>query len=109
MILDPDKQTDVFTQQVSLKTILGVLLLFSGLGAAAGVLLEIYALFVSPQELVIFRQLFSDRVAVTWEGGGIAVPGEILAYGVPLVLLSMAGGIATTLLNAGLNLVNQKR
>jgi hypothetical protein len=109
MILDQDRQNDVFTQQVNLKTAFGVLLIFSGLGAAAGVLFEIYSLFVSPQELAIFRQLFSDRVAVTWEGGGIALPGEILAYGVPLVLLFMAGGIASTLINGGIILMHQKR
>ena len=108
-MLDPNSSNDTLYKPPDLKTLLGALLLLCGLGTALGILLEIYTLFVYPQELAIFRQLFSDRFAINWEGGALTFPGEILAYGVPIVLLSIAGGLATTLLNAGINLVQHKR
>jgi len=87
---------------------MGYLLLLGGLGAAVGVLLEIYALFVDPRELDIFRQLFPAQLTISWEGGRVAVPAEILAYSMPLLLLSMAGGIASRLINAGISLIRKR-
>lgn len=108
MILDQDRSEDAQSRQWNMRSGMGILLILSGLGAAFGVLLEIYALFVSPQELAIFRQLFSDHVTINWQNGALSVPSEIVAYGVPIVLLSMAGGIAATLINGGINLLHRK-
>ncbi len=107
MIFDPDRQDD--TWRLNLRHGLGAVLTLSGLGAALGVLLEIYALFVSPEELAVFQQLFSARVTITWQGGNLAVPSEILACSLPIILLLIAGGIATTLINGGLGLLRSKR
>jgi hypothetical protein len=109
MLLDQNNPSDPFYRPWNLKNGLGYLLILSGLGAAFGILVEIYSLFVDPQELAVFRQLFPERMAISWEGGLVAVPPEILAYGLPLLLLSLAGGVATTLLNAGISLLQSKR
>jgi Na+/H+-dicarboxylate symporter len=47
--------------------------------------------------LAFFRQLFPERLAVSREGGLVAVPSEVLAYVLPIILLSIAVGIANTL------------
>jgi hypothetical protein len=72
-------------------------------------LLGIYALLVSPQQLTAFQQLFSAHVTITWEGGNLSLPSEILAYSLPIILLLMAGRLATTLIQGGLNLLQLKR
>jgi hypothetical protein len=87
---------------------IGYLLIFCGLGAALGILLEIYALFVDPQQLVTFKQLFPEQLTISWTDGLITVPAEVLAYLLPLLLLSMAGGIASSLINAGTGLIRKR-
>jgi len=109
MLPEQSSQYDTLYRPWNLKNGLGYLLILSGLGTALGVLLEIYALFVDPTELAFFRQLFPERLAISWEGGLIAVPSEVLAYILPIVLLSIAVGIANTLINAGMNLLHPKR
>ena len=109
MIQEPGSQFDTLYKPWNLKNGIGYLLILSGLGTALGVLLEIYTLFVDPKELAFFRQLFPDRLAIGWEGGLLTVPPEILAYGLPIVLLSIAVGIANTLINAGINLLHPRR
>jgi len=109
MLPEPSGQYTTLFGQWNLKNGIGYLLILSGLGAAFGVLLEIYALFTDPQELAFFRQLFPDRLAISWEGGLVSVPPEILAYALPIVLLSIAVGIANTLIGAGSNLLHPKR
>ncbi len=106
MIFDQDRQDEAM--RLNLRSALGAVLTLSGLGAALGVLLEIYALFVSPQELAVFQQLFSARVTIAWQEGNLTLPSEILAYSLPIILLLLAGGLATTLLNSGLSLLRSK-
>jgi hypothetical protein len=107
-MLDPNLPNDALYKPPDLKNLLGLLLILCGVGTALGVLFEIYMLFVHPQELAIFRPLFSDRFTINWEGSALTFPGEILAYGVPIVLLFIAGGLATTLLNGGISLMQRK-
>ncbi len=109
MIPEQSTQDNTLFKQLNLNNAMGYLLILSGLGAAFGVLLEIYALFVNPQELAVFRQLFPEQLTISWESGLVTVPAEILAYTLPLFLLSMAGGIASALINAGSNLLRSKR
>ncbi len=109
MMQEPGSQFDTLYKPLNLKNGLGYLLILSGLGAALGILLEIYSLFVDPKELAFFRQLFPDRLSIGWEGGLLTVPPEILAYGLPIVLLSIAVGIANTLISAGMNLLHPRR
>ncbi len=109
MMFDQDGQAEALNRQRNLKSALGTVLILSGLGAALGILVEIYALFVSPQELAIFRELFSDRVTISWQGGNLAVPSDLVAYGLPILLLFVAAGIASTCLNAGLSLLHDRR
>lgn len=109
MLPEPSHPFETMYRPVNLKNGLGYLLILSGLGAAFGVLMEIYALFTDPRELAFFRQLFPDRLAISWEGGLIAVPPEILAYILPIILLSIAVGIANTLISSGMNLLQPKR
>ncbi len=110
MMLGQDTQDDnTLYRQLDLKKGLGYLLIVIGVGAALGVLFEIYTLFVNPQELAIFQQLFPNQLTISWEGGRLTLPPEILAFGLPFVLLSIAGGMANTLIQAGSNLIHPKR
>jgi hypothetical protein len=109
MVQEPGSQFDTLYKPLNLKNGMGYVLILSGLGTALGVLLEIYTLFVDPNELAFFRQLFPDRLSIGWEGGLLTVPPEILAYGLPIVLLSIAVGIVNTLINAGMNLLRPGR
>jgi hypothetical protein len=109
MLPEQGSQSDTLYRPWNLKNGLGYFLILSGLGTAFGVLLEIYALFVDPTELAFFRQLFPERLAVTWEGGLVAVPSEVLAYVLPIVLLSIAVGIAKILISAGISLLHPRR
>ncbi len=87
---------------------MGYLLILCGLAAALGILLEVYTLFADPQHLVVFRQLFPEQLTISWTDGLITVPAEVLAYWLPLFLLSMAAGIASSLINAGIGLVRKR-
>jgi len=109
MIPEQSSQYDTLYKPLNLKNGLGYLLILSGAGAALGVLFEVYSLFVDPTELAFFRQLFPERLAISWEGGLMAVPSEVLAYILPIILLSIAVRIANTLINAGMNLLHPKR
>ena len=109
MIQEPGSQFDAFNKPWNLKNGMGYLLILSGLGTALGVLLEVYTLFVDPKELAFFRQLFPDRLAFSWEGGLFTVPSELPAYGLPIVLLSIAVGLVNTLISAGINLLHPRR
>ncbi len=108
MMLGQDTQDNTLYKQWNLKNGLGYLLILIGVGAAVGVLFEIYTLFISPQELAIFQQLFPNQLTISWDGGHLTLPPEILAFGLPFVLLSIAGGMANTLIRAGTNLIRSK-
>ena len=108
MMQEPGGQFDTLYKPLNLKNGMGYLLILSGLGAALGVLLEIYSLFVDPKELAFFRQLFPDRLSISWEGGLLTAPPEILAYVLPIVLLYIAVGLANTLISAGMNLLHPR-
>src|SRR5512137_1154369 len=99
MLPDQSNPFDTSYKPVNLKNGLGYLLILGGAGAALGVLFEIYSLFVDPRELAYFRQLFPDRLSIGWEGGLLTIPPEVLAYLLPIILLSIAVGIANTLIS----------
>lgn len=107
MLPEQGNPFDAPYKPVNLKSGLGYLLILCGAGAAVGVLFEIYSLFVDPRELAYFRQLFPDRLAFGWEGGLVTIPPEVLAYLLPIILLSIAVGIANTLISTGMNLVQR--
>ena len=109
MFPEQGSQSDTLYRPLNLKNGLGYLLILSGAGAALGVLFEVYSLFVDPRELAYFRQLFPDRLAVGWEGGLLTIPPEVLAYGLPIVLLLIAVGIAKTLIGTGMSLLQPRR
>ena len=108
MMQEPNNQDNSLFKQLGLDNGVGYLLIFCGLAAALGILLELYALLVNPQQLVIFRQVFPEQMTISWTDGRITVPAEIFAYMLPLFLLSMAAGIASSLINAGISLVRKR-
>lgn len=107
MIEQNDQDNSVF-QTFSLDKGIGYLLILCGLAAAVGILLEIYVLLDNPQQLVVFKQLFPEQVTFSWDDSLIAVPAEVLAYWLPVFLLSMAGGIASGLIRAGTSLIRKR-
>ena len=108
MISEPNNQDISLFKQLGLDNGVGYLLIFCGLAAALGILLEIYALLVNPQQLVVFRQVFPEQMTLSWSDGHLTVPAEVFAYMLPLFLLSMAAGIASSLINAGISLVRKR-
>ena len=108
MLPEPNSQDNSLFRQLNLDNSIGYVLIFCGLAATLVVLLEIYMLFTQPQQLVTFRQLFPEQVTISWADGQLTLPAEVLAYLLPLILLSMAGGIAGSLINAGTGLVRKR-
>lgn len=80
------------------KDAIGFLLLFLGAGIALWAFLTAYGIFNEPGKLAPFQDLVSRRLESTFatdtEQVKLVIPPELLAYIVPLALLSIIVGIA---------------
>lgn len=109
MTWEPEGQYEHPSIQFNIGNGMGYLLILCGLVVTGFVLLKIQALLVDPQQLVIFTELFPEQLTISWADGHITLPSEIPVYLFPLVLLSMAGGIANGLIQAGINLLRKRQ
>ncbi len=109
MTWESESQDEQSFGQFQLGRGMGYLLILCGLAVAVGIVLKIHDLFVDPQQLVVFKQLFSEQLTISWTDGLITIPSDMLAYLLPLFLLSMAVGIANSLIQAGVNLVRKRQ
>ncbi len=105
MMLEQNSQNNTLLGQLSVRQAIGYLLILSGLGAAFGVLFEIYTIFANPQTLMAFQRLFPDRLTMTWGSEVIGMSPEVMAYGLPILLLLIAAGMTRTLIDAGIKLL----
>ncbi len=93
------------------KQMLGFALLFLGLCLLLWVFVNVYSTFNDPGKFSAFQELVSSRLESTLssdEGEKVrfVVPNEILAYFIPIALLSIAVGVASVLVRNGVRLLD---
>lgn len=99
-----EKETGEGSSPVSGKNVLASLMIVVGLVLIGLVFFRIGALLNDPEMLTAFLKLFPEQLSLAWDMGYLDVPGEVFAYALPLILLSMAGRLSITLINAGIKL-----
>jgi hypothetical protein len=96
-------------QGPSAKEYIGWALIALGVLIALWVLLNAYRLFTDPQQLTRFQELVSGELETIGSSEAkevkVVIPREILSYFVALMLLSIALGIASVFITAGVRLV----
>jgi flagellar biosynthesis protein FlhB len=93
------------------KQFLGFLLLTLGLCLLLWVFTNVYSTFNDPGRLSAFQELVSSRVESTLssdEGEKVkfVIPDEVLAYFIPIALLSVVVGVAGVLVRNGVRLLD---
>jgi flagellar biosynthesis protein FlhB len=93
------------------KQFLGFLLLTLGLCLLLWVFTNVYSTFNEPGRLSAFQELVSSRVESTLssdEGEKVkfVIPDEVLAYFIPIALLSVVVGVAGVLVRNGVRLLD---
>lgn len=87
----------------------GFILILTGALIAFWVFLNVYKIFTHPEEMVRFQQLVSSQlealVSSEKEEVKVIIPGEVLAYIVPLFLLMIAVGVASVFIKGGVSLL----
>ena len=93
------------------KNLVGFALLFLGVCLLLWVFINAYSMFNDPGRLSSFQELISSRLESTLssdEGEKVkfVVPNEILAYFIPIALLSVVVGVAGILVRSGVRLLD---
>ena len=93
------------------KNFVGFMLLFLGVCLALWVFTNAYSIFNDPGRLSAFQELVSSRLEPTLssnEGERVkfVIPNEILAYFIPIALLSVVVGVAGVLVRNGVRLLD---
>jgi|GEM_PF-1775485 len=92
------------------KNIAGFILLFLGVCIALWVFINAYSTFNNPSKLTMFQNLISNRLEATFSADDsvskLVIPPEILAYFIPLIILSIAVGVAGIFVTGGIKLLD---
>lgn len=93
------------------KNFVGFLLLFLGICIALWVFINAYSIFNEPGKLSAFQELVSSRLESTLSSSKeekvkFVIPSEILAYFIPIALLSIVVGVAGVLVRNGVRLLD---
>jgi hypothetical protein len=75
-----------------------------------GVALEVYWFLTQPETFVNFQATLPERIVVIEsETAAVLLPREVLMYGVPLALLSLAGRLGLEMLGWGVAFIEPDR
>jgi hypothetical protein len=97
-----------FFEEINSNNRIGYILILLGIATALGILIEICAIFNDPNHLIDFSKLFTEKLIINLSKDNIIIPSEILAYLLPVILLSIASGIASALISGGVALVRKQ-
>jgi len=100
---DWDESAELRQVNQFLKGGIGLAMIAVGLIIALIVLWQVYSLFTQPQKLVVFQDLISGSFSFEIQGDkfNFTIPPELLTLFIPFSLLSIAVGIANTLIRSG--------
>ena len=93
------------------KDFIGFLLLSLGVCLALWVFINAYSIFNDPGRLTAFQEIVSSRIESTLSSNEaekvkFVIPSEILAYFIPIALLSVVVGVAGVLVRNGVRLLD---
>ena len=95
------------------KEFVGFMLLVLGVCLLLWVFINAYSIFNDPGRLSAFQELVSSRVesalpSIEGERVKFVIPNEILAYFIPIALLSVVVGVAGVLVRNGVRLLDSE-